>query len=333
MHIPERAIRPAVGLAASLALSCLILLLVACGAQRRGPTTSTAFVNSGVYAGSADPAGVQAFAALRGTPVSYAMDSFDMTSWSALMSSAEWAVPQWQATRLRMVWSVPMLTLDDATSMSVGAAGGYNQYFRALAELLVRDDEGGSIIRIGWEFNGTVYPWSAVGDPQTYIAYWRQIVRTMRSVAGQHFQFDWCVSDGATPGFDPASAYPGDDYVDYIGSDVYDEGYAPDWRNAKARWDELKENPSGLTWQAAFAAAHDKPLSYPEWGLKVGSHGGGDDPYFIQAMFDWFIVHPPAFEIYYNSNAPDSSHQLTGPLFPRSEKLYVKLWKSHYGQV
>ncbi len=110
----------------------------------------------------------------------------------------------------------------------------------------------------------------------------------MRSVPGQHFEFDWCPTLGKAS-VAPDRAYPGDAYVDYVGADVYDNSWIADYRDPVARWNDFVTQPYGLQWQSDFATAHGKPMTFPEWGLSTRSdgHGGGDDPYFIQQMYDW----------------------------------------------
>lgn len=39
-------------------------------------------------------------------------------------------------------------------------------------------------------------------------------------------------------------------------------------------------------------------------------HGGGDNPAFIQYMYDWISTHDVAFHVYFNVVAPDGDHKL-----------------------
>ena len=101
--------------------------------------------------------------------------------------------------------------------------GDYNSKFRNLGELLVKDGLSHTIIGLGREMNGSWYEWSErrapASDPDAYIRAWRQIVTTMRSVPGQHFKFLWTVYPTGTS---VAHAWPGNAYVDYIGTDIFD---------------------------------------------------------------------------------------------------------------
>jgi hypothetical protein len=63
---------------------------------------------------------------------------------------------------------------------------------------LVESGFGAAYLRIGWEFNGDWYRWSAGGD----------------------FKIEWTADkDGR---FDERLAYPGDERVDVVGVDFYD---------------------------------------------------------------------------------------------------------------
>lgn len=70
----------------------------------------------------------------------------------------------------------------------------------------------------------------------------------------------------------PVDAYPGDEYVDVIGMDFY---YNIQWNPADSRlaWDEMVNAPFGLKWLEEFAAAHNKPTAYPEWGVNSTARG------------------------------------------------------------
>src|SRR5215471_11899122 len=113
----------------------------------------------------------------------------------------------------------------EATSSTLvaAAAGGYNSRFYGLGELLVKDGLSNTIIDLGREMNGKWYEWSEhrapPSEPDAYILAWRQIVKTLRSVPGQHFKFVWTLYP--TPA-SVAESWPGTAYVDYIGTDIFD---------------------------------------------------------------------------------------------------------------
>ena len=79
---------------------------------------------------------------------------------------------------------------------------------------MVSAGQGSSIIRPGWEFNGGWFPWAANGQAAAFVAYWQQIVTTMRSVPGQNFTFEWNPTAGDQGVGNLANYYPGNAYVD-----------------------------------------------------------------------------------------------------------------------
>ena len=170
-------------------------------------------------------------------------------------------------------------------SLANGATGAYNGYFQTLAQNLVRNGmANNTIIRLGWEFNGTWYTWRADNDVKAsyFASYWQQIVTTMRAVPGAaNLKFCWNGAIGWTS-YPMADAYPGDDYVDYIGVDVYDQSWAantyPYPANAtpaqiqtsqQNAWADINSSGSthGIAWWKTFADSHGKPLAIPECPL------------------------------------------------------------------
>ncbi|WP_309062067.1 glycosyl hydrolase [Streptomyces sp.] len=164
-----------------------------------------------------------------------------------------------------------------------GAAGEFDHHFRALAERLVELKVPDAILVLGWEMNGTTYTHRCGPDPESWKKYWNRIVTTMRAVPGQKFRFDFTPSRGrdAIPW---TQCYPGDDTVDVIGMDSYDQP-------AGMSFDEQVREPYGLQAHVDFAKAHGKPLSYPEWGL----FRNGDNPEYMRRMLAWMDEHRPLY--------------------------------------
>jgi hypothetical protein len=190
----------------------------------------------------------------------------------------------------------------DTQGLEDGAAGDFNSYFQTLAQNLVGDGLGNSVIRLGWESNGDWYPWSEYLNESAFIQYWQQIVTTMRAVTGSHFLFDWNGATGTLNNGNYAiTAYPGDAYVDFLGADFYDQG---------STLSVMFTGDHQLDWLASFALAHNKLISIGEWGLVaagntgLGTSPGGDDPAWIQDMYN-FAVNPAdrlGMVVYFNQN-------------------------------
>ena len=169
---------------------------------------------------------------------------------------------------------------------------------------------------------------------------------------GQRFTFVWNPSLGTTVTFPHAEmAWPGDEYVDQIGLDVYDAWYRgwrpgvdpqPDRAQQDQVWnDQTLNGERGLVFWRDFAAAHGgKALAFPEWGLQLWQepsdglwHGGGDDPWFIKRMYD--IITDPAWNVAWHAFwekegfgllDPDDSPHRTGVGVPLSRYVYRNLF-------
>ncbi|EST25047.1 glycoside hydrolase family 26 protein [Streptomyces roseochromogenus] len=188
-----------------------------------------------------------------------------------------------------------------------GAAGEFDQHFRTLAEHLVGLGVPDTVLVLGWEMNGVTYTHRCGPDPDAWKTYWRRIVTVMRSVPGQHFAFDFAPDRGADAVPWP-QCYPGDDVVDVIGMDSYDQP-------AGISFDQQVSEPYGLQDQVDFAKAHKKPISYPEWGL----FRNGDNATYMLRMLAWIDEHKPL----YNTITDYCPHGVwLCPANPRASALY-----------
>lgn len=276
-----------------------VLTSVGVSAVEGGAAAAGSSSPLGVYVGYQSPGGVSSFGRAIGQQPAFAMDFLDGDSWSALVNTAPSYMAAWKGSGYTMIWGLPMLPGGGA-SLAQGATGAYNSYFLQLAQDMVASGQGGSIIRPGWEFNGGWFPWAANGHAAAYVAYWQQIVDTMRSVPGQSFTFEWNPTAGDLGVGNLADYYPGSAYVDYIGLDLYDQNWAT-YPGITSQWKSYLTEPYGLDWLASFAAAEGKQITLPEWGLSpdpssndggVASAsnaqvGGGDDPTFINDVAQW----------------------------------------------
>ncbi len=136
----------------------------------------------------------------------------------------------------------------------------------------------------------------------------------MRSVRGAAFRFVWNVKNGPDS-VDATRAYPGSAYVDNVGVDAYDNGYGVS--GAQARWNQIINQPDGLNCWLRFARRHGKPLSIPDWGIG----NAGDDPYYVQHMYDWTKASRVGFESFF-----DYRGLLTSGSYPLAAAQYQKLW-------
>ncbi|MFD7260284.1 glycosyl hydrolase [Streptomyces sp. NPDC059874] len=204
---------------------------------------------------------------------------------------ADWA--GWRLARpgRMFVLNVPMQERNEervsdsevARLIRAGARGEYDLHFRRLAERLVSLGVPDTVIVLGWEMNGVTYTHRCAPDPENWKVYWKRIVNAMRSVPGQRFKFDFAPNRGPDA-IGWTRCYPGDDVVDVIGMDSYDQ--APG-----RTFEDQVTQPYGLQQHVDFAEAHGKEISYPEWGL----FRHGDNPEYVRRMLQWIEVHKPLY--------------------------------------
>jgi hypothetical protein len=219
------------------------------------------------------------------------------------------------------VISVPLLLSWDR-DFSLVTSGKVDYAFASLAEHIKsigRPEQ--VIIRLGWEYNGDWYQWSALKNPEGYKAAYRHAVGVMRRVA-PGLRFDWTTDFQSNSSFDWQSAYPGDDVVDVISMDVYDEYHRG--------WDDMLNARAGLRALRAFARAHAKPEAYPEWGCSTRDRGNGDNPVFVARFHEWVKAGAPhvLYQAYWNTDLGGPNAMIHG-----SQAGRVPLAAKKYRQV
>jgi hypothetical protein len=250
-------------------------------------------------------ANAEAFGAWRGAPVDVVVDWPTRQTWDDIINPT-YIFEAWKGTPyMKALGVAPVPEGDGSATMAGCAAGQYNDKWVQFGQNFVANGMGDSIIRLGWEFNGDWYKWSA-RNPQEYAECFRQIVGAVHTTAPA-MKFDWTVNRGVSAGLaDATQAYPGDDYVDIVGIDSYDS-----YPGAKSQetWEEQYSGNYGLKFWADFAAQHGKKLSVPEWGLYPGTahagNNGGDNAFYVGKMVDFFKSEGAnlAYEAYFNEDA------------------------------
>ncbi len=298
-------------------------------------TTQAASIPIGVYppAGGSDPAGVAAWGTSTGTTPTHALDFLDYSDgWAGLDGAG--AAASWSGSGYQLVLAVPMIPDNSSGTaqgtLALGATGTYDQYFTTLAQNLIADGQANAILRLGWEFNGNWYPWSVATttDAANFVSYWQKIVTTMRAVPGEAFKFFWNPNGPSPTSYTAAQAYPGNAYVDYVGTDVYDNFWGTPF-TPQASWVNQLQQQWGLDWLASFAAQNSKPIAIAEWSDEVDSTGNGfgDDPSFVDYMANWFVANNVAFtDVFsYDSSTAYRNNLLDGT-FPKSLAEFEKVF-------
>jgi beta-mannanase len=180
------------------------------------------------------------------------------------------------------------VTLKDITS------GSLDDYIRTCA-LEIKAYGQPLLIRLfGGEFNGSWwYGQSPLANPSLttadFVAAWRRVVNIFRQVGALNASWAWIPNAHPVtpvPWMDSniAAYYPGDDYVDWAGADIYDI-----------------QPVSDLDSSYAFAVEHAKPFFIAEWGVRLAGSTltPPEQQAWIGAMFDYVESHPAIKAISY----------------------------------
>jgi len=280
----------------------------------------------GVYTGPGPKgvSGASAFEAWSGAQVGRVEDFLPSSTWQQ-MTNIGWLLDPYTGSGRQLELSVPMVPDEAGASLDGCAAGDDDPYWTSIASSVVAAGLPDTVIRPGWEMNGTWFKWSAAGHVAAYVGCFRHLVDAMRSVPGQQFTFTFNPNVG-TQAVAGELAWPGDAYVDDVSVDVYDLSWqwypAPAGVSlAQARtnvWEEIRRGAHGLDFWAGFARDHAKTFGLGEWAVawRSDGHGGGDDVAFVDRIFD-YITDPAndvSYAVYFNS--PDSlvyKHDLIRP--------------------
>ena len=312
----------------ALALPALLATSTVAGVAA-APLTSTAHAAtnsgvswpSGVFLGTgANTATVNKFATWRGSSVSYAELYAPRDSW-AHMANDLWLVKQYAGFGGKLSIGLP-LTIG-STSLSAVANGSADSYFKTFAKNLAALGRGNSDLRVGWEFNGSWYGWSAF-SPATYLAAFRRVANILHA-ALPNATIDWNGNWGGSQcKHDPfTELYPGNSYVDVVSLDAYDGGWVA--ANTAAKFQNWQNYSHSLQAWYNFAVNHGKKFAMAEWGLV--KNGEKDNPVFIKGMYDFFAAH--ASHIAYESYFDSTGSALWSPNeYPKSAGEYRSLWSS-----
>ncbi len=221
-----------------------------------------------------------------------------------------------------ILWSIHMFPLSGA-NMQDAAAGEYHDYYVQAAQELLRIEGAESNdpihIRTGWEFN---FHWAsptayAIGQEQDYVDTFRNFVTSFRSVSDR-FVFEWSPNIGTEGSMRIEDAYPGNEYVDVIGMDVYWNINYSNIQDPVEAWNHMLTQPYGLNWLTAFAEQQGKPIGISEWGVNADNSA----PY-LEAFRQWFEDNNVIYQNYWESN-----QALQGKMsyndYPTASKIFLE---------
>jgi hypothetical protein len=286
---------------------------------------------SGVYMPGSSPTHVAGFASWRGRPLDVVVDWPARATWNDIVDPS-WLYKAWAGTPYTKVFGVaPLPEGDTSATLARCATGEYDAKWRQFGTNIRNAGlSHTTIIRLGWEFNGDWYKWSAK-NPAEFAACWRHIVTSAEAVAPA-LRWDWTVNRGKGQSVaDARLAYPGDAYVDIVGVDSYDG-----WPGATtdATWQQHLSGAYGLQFWLDFARAHGKKLSVPEWGVYPGTawagNNGGDNAFYVDKMVGFFRTN--AAHLAYESYFDDAGSYYAGAIHdpvqnPRASAKYLALYR------
>lgn len=170
-------------------------------------------------------------------------------------------------------------------------AGKYDAYLTQQAREL-RAAGYPVFLRPFHEFNGFWWTWALSRQgadtqaDQDFISAWRRMVNIFRAQGASNVKFVWCFSSSALyaipkdPWDNPAAAYPGDAYVDWVSFDGYNRGTS----SKPQQWlpfDRLFKQ----AYQLATSIAPLKPISISEVASNEYGDGGAKKAAWITDMF------------------------------------------------
>lgn len=275
------------------------------------PPPSSALV--GVYRGPGNSTGVAAFETWSGAHVALAEDFCDGSSWAGI-EAAGFPLDDWKGKGRTLVLGVP--PFPPGGSWAEAGAGNYDGHYTKQGQS-IKAHGLKAIARYAWEFSKS-QPWriQTVADAANFAKAFRHYALAVRAT-GADVTFCWNPEWGWQP-VNPELAYPGDDVVDYIGVDNYDQTWArnppfpPDI--SAIAWNDFLNAQWGGNYFVNFAKQHGKPFCFPEWGLCIrpDGHGLGDDPAFVDRMAD-FIAEHAAWHVYFDIDRSDARYRISPP--------------------
>lgn len=219
------------------------------------------------------------------------------SGWGDLVQPG-YALGNWTDRQITVIVAQPMTPNgvaargQQAQAINTGAYDGYwRQWGQSLKDYVARGMPE-PITEIAWEFNGD-WMWHSATNATQFVSAFRRIVDAIRSVHSNAL-IAFTPNAGYSqnpPSHDATDCWPGSDYVDLIGLDIYDH-YPQAFTYSAINTREVNNVGRAKYWEAFADAQGGLPMVFPEWGLNNATTkqaaGGRDNPNFIQWMWDWF---------------------------------------------
>lgn len=211
--------------------------------------------------------------------------------------------------RVREAGRIPHLSFamsigdGEAVDDLIALTDRYDDLIRTIGGV-IRDFGDPVFVRIGFEFNGS---WNNY-HPGLYPLASRKFVDLVREEGAENFATIWCYEPNGPGDFDAVGPdreylwYPGDDYVDWFGIDLFQHGtFVADGQSGRRQGERAggrgSESPYERTVRfLAMAERHGKPVFISELAA-VDAHITGDelDTAFADGRHDWDMWFAPFF--------------------------------------
>ncbi|MDQ1288438.1 MAG: hypothetical protein QG622_2003 [Actinomycetota bacterium] len=189
--------------------------------------------------------------------------------------------------------------LDTEENYAAAANGEYDERWREAAKVIAKareNAEGPTFIRPFHEMNGNWYKSWMVTEENSddFKKAFSRYAGILREAMPKAY-ISWSPNYSDHTKINVKYWYPGDDAVDCVAPDYYDDESTParvdiDAWNSEADDRDKYDNPKGPESWRQFAEEHGKPLCFPEWGLKPEGKGV-DHPEWIKAVNAWMNTH------------------------------------------
>ncbi|MBO0730037.1 MAG: hypothetical protein J2P57_12315 [Acidimicrobiaceae bacterium] len=184
--------------------------------------------------------------------------------WSCASGYGAWNFDKWMTGSLAKGLT-PMIAWEpgDGCSPAINVArivsGAYDSYIHSWARGAARLRGKPTIyLRLMHEPNITAYPWGYQHlSGAQYDAAWKHVYHIFRAQGATNVKFVWnFAGDVNNTAADMRAYYPGDQYVDYVG------------------WDQYQNNDVRLDYKSAQTIAPSKPIALGEVGGTDNGYGG-----------------------------------------------------------
>jgi hypothetical protein len=286
------------------------------------PVTASCYMGAYTGAGFAGgEASMEAMESWLGHSMDFAVEFGGYANASDFTGSPGFILGQWPTGR-KLLYSTPLIF--SGGTLAAAASGAYDAYYTSIANDIHTANLAGKIfaVRIGAEFNGYNFPWSIhqSGTMADFAAGFRRFALIIKGI-DPTIKIDWNSNWGQA---DPAAGYPGDDVVDVITMDAYEDTQYLSGTGA-SRWAGFVNQPAGfasLTTMNTFATAHNKPQGFSEYASNF------NDGYYVQQMHDWAISHNFLWQAYWNGSS-DFNGTLAN--WPVNQSTYYTDWHNGCG--